>query len=191
MTAFFLFLVMPCVVGARAACYVNGNEDSPMFSTTRPAGPSDAREGSDPASASTSMVALSPLRRPAAAAAVTAVVWIVSALPFAFGLVSCPTAEYLHFACPGCGMTRAMKLLASGEIAASLSMHALALPTALSQIALAIATVIAAARWGAPWMLWRARWGKGAIAFVALVFLLDLVLWGARAAGAFGGPVPV
>ncbi len=70
-------------------------------------------------------------------------------------------------------------------------MHAFAVPTLVSQIVFGVATVIAAYRWGAPWTVWNARWGRLAIGFVALSFVLDLVLWGARAAGAFGGPVPV
>jgi hypothetical protein len=155
-----------------------------MISPTRPAaGTVETSAASHPSSEHS-------LGKPAAAV-LTALVWIVAALPFVLGVMSCPTARYLHAPCPGCGMTRAMRLLLSGDVAGSLAMHALALPTALSQIALGIATVIAAARFGAPWTLWQKAWGRAAIAFVAIVFVLDLVLWGLRAAGAFGGPVPV
>jgi uncharacterized protein DUF2752 len=142
-----------------------------MFSNTRPA--------------------MLPAARAFRAAAVVAGVWVIAALPYASGLASCPTARLFHLPCPGCGMTRALLLLAHAEVAASLAMHPLALPTAVSQIVLAIATVAATARWGAPWLLVRARWGRLSLAFVAAIFALDLVVWGARAFGALGGPVPV
>lgn len=88
-------------------------------------------------------------------------------------------------------MTRAFHLLAEGEIGASLAMHALAVPTALSQAVLAAASIAATARFGAPWSLVRAGWGRAVVVLVALVMAADLLLWGARALGAFGGPVPV
>src|SRR5262245_49572115 len=102
------------------------------------------------------------------AAGLTALVWSLAALPFLTGIISCPTAQYLHRPCPGCGMTRALLLLVSGELGRSFSMHVFALPTLLSQLVFAIATVIAAYRWGAPWTVWNARWGRFAIGFVAL-----------------------
>jgi hypothetical protein len=88
-------------------------------------------------------------------------------------------------------MTRALQLLLQGRIAASLAMHPLAAPTALSQLALALASIAATLRLGAPWSLLRARWGRGVVVLVALVMGADLLLWIARALGAFGGPVPV
>ena len=85
-------------------------------------------------------------------------------------------------------MTRAFHLLAAGEIGASLAMHALVVPTALSQVSLAVASIVATMRFGAPWWLVRAQWGRAVLALAALVMLADLLLWGARALGAFGGP---
>ncbi len=118
-------------------------------------------------------------------------VWTIAALPFLFGAVQCPTAQLFHVPCPGCGMTRAFRLLAHGDLRASLAMHALAVPTAVSQLALALATVAATLRFGAPWLLLRARWGRAAVGFVGIVLAADLVFWIARALGAFGGPVAV
>lgn len=124
-------------------------------------------------------------------AAIVALVWGLAAVPFFSGFAVCPSARFFRFPCPGCGMTRALDLLARGELASSLAMHPLALPTALSQLALAAASIVAASKWGAPWALVRARWGRAAIGVVVLVFALDLLLWLARFGGAFGGPVDV
>ena len=125
------------------------------------------------------------------AAALVALVWAVAALPFVIGAVRCPTAELLHYPCPGCGMTRAFHLLADGRVADSLAMHPLAVPTAFVQVALALATVAATLRLGAPWALVRTSWGRVATGAVVLVIAADVVLWIARAFGALGGPVPV
>ena len=116
---------------------------------------------------------------------------MIAALPFFLGAVQCPTARLFHFPCPGCGMTRAFRLLAAGDVGASLAMHALAVPTALSQIALAVTSVAATVRFGAPWSLVRTGWGRAVVMLVALVMALDVLLWVARGLGAFGGPVPV
>jgi hypothetical protein len=88
-------------------------------------------------------------------------------------------------------MTRAFHLLAEGNLGASLAMHPLAAPTALAQVALVLASIVATLRFGAPWSLLRARWGRALLVVLALVMTADLLLWMARALGAFGGPVPV
>jgi hypothetical protein len=134
--------------------------------------------------------AIRPAEAPRAALAV-AFVWTIAALPFALGAVRCPTAQLFHVPCPGCGMTRAFELLLAGSVGVSLRMHPLAVPSLLSQALLALATIVATFRFGAPWLLLRARWGRETIAFVIVVVAADVVLWIARALGAFGGPVPV
>ena len=120
-----------------------------------------------------------------------AFVWAFAAFPFVIGAVQCPMARLFRFPCPGCGMSRAFHLLLDGHVAASLAMHPLAVPTALCQAALALATVVATSRFGVPWALFATGWGRLAIASVAVVLILDVALWLARIAGAFGGPVPV
>lgn len=125
------------------------------------------------------------------AAMLVGFVWTIAALPFVFGTMRCPTAQFFHVPCPGCGMTRAFHFLAGGELRASLAMHPLAVPTALVQVVLAAASVTATFRFGAPWGLLRPRWGRGVVALVGVVMAADLLLWIARALGAFGGPVPV
>ena len=129
--------------------------------------------------------------RPLRMAVLVAFVWTIAVLPFVVGAVRCPTAQLFHYPCPGCGMTRAFHLLAHGQVLDSLSMHAMAVPTALIQAVLAIATIVATRTLGAPWLLVRARWGRVTVALVAIVLVLDVLLWIARAFGAFGGPVPV
>jgi hypothetical protein len=124
-------------------------------------------------------------------AALVAFVWAIAALPFFVGAVRCPTAHLFHFPCPGCGMTRAFHLLALGQIKDSLTMHPMAVPTLLAQAILAVATIASTFRFGAPWSLMRASWGRAAVWIIGIVLVLDILLWIARAAGAFGGPVPV
>src|SRR5258706_16358684 len=67
--------------------------------------------------------------------------WITGAAPAVFGLARCPSALLLHRACPGCGTTRAIHLLAHGDVAASLVKHPLAAPPAHTTALIAIATV--------------------------------------------------
>jgi Protein of unknown function (DUF2752) len=134
-------------------------------------------------------IAPSPARR--RVALLVAAIWIVAPLPVVLGLSSCPIARTFHVACPGCGMTRALELLLHGDLAASLAMHPLALPTALAQTAFALVTVIVTLRHGTPFVLWSTRAGRLAVYAGAAVFGLDVLLWLARAAGLMHGAVPV
>ena len=127
----------------------------------------------------------------AATALLVGAIWFITALPIVLGVTSCPVARFLHTPCPGCGMTRAMDLLLHGELGASLAMHPLAIPTALSQLAFAIVTVFLSFRHGTPFLLWKTRVGRVAVHAVAIVMLLDLLLWIARFLGLANGPVPV
>jgi len=51
---------------------------------------------------------------------------VLCALP-----IGCPVRAVWGIPCPGCGMTRAVALLLSGDFAGSLGMHALAIPILL------------------------------------------------------------
>lgn len=115
----------------------------------------------------------------------------MAGLPVALGLASCPTARFLHVPCPGCGTTRALSLLARGEIGASLALHPLAVPTASAQLLFAAASVLATMHHGTPFATWRTKYGRASIYALAAVFVVDVLLWLARAAGFFGGPVQV
>lgn len=120
-----------------------------------------------------------------------AVVWVASALPALLGVARCPSARWLHVACPGCGMTRAVHLFLRGELAASIAMNPLAVPISLSLFAVALATVLVTLERGSPMSLLESRPARAAvIAFVALE-VLSVVVWALRFAGLFGGPVSV
>jgi hypothetical protein len=124
-------------------------------------------------------------------ALLVAAIWFVTALPVVLGVTACPVARFLHTPCPGCGMTRAFELLLHGDVAASLAMHPLAIPTAFVQLAFAVVTILVSLRHSSPFVLWRTRIGRVSVYAAALVLVLDLVLWLARFAGAAHGPVPV
>ena len=124
-------------------------------------------------------------------ALLVAAVWFVTAVPVVLGVSRCPVALFLHTPCPGCGMTRAIELLLHGDVAASLAMHPLAVPTVLVQVAFAIVTILVSLRHGSPFVLWRTRMGRLAVYAAAVVLASDLLLWLGRAAGLMHGPVPV
>ena len=129
-------------------------------------------------------------RRIARAAAVSAV-WVLAALPVVFGWQPCPVATFLHRPCPGCGMTRAIRLLIHGDFAASLRMHALALPVLVAGVLVAVATVWATLVFGSPVRLVRTRLGRFALGLAAVAYAAAIALWVLRCFGYFGGPVTV
>ena len=88
-------------------------------------------------------------------------------------------------------MTRAIQLLAHGDVSASLAMHPLAVPTLLVQMVFAALTVIVTLQRGTPFVLWQVRAARVTVAVAAIVCGLDLLLWIARFCGAAHGPVPV
>ena len=137
-----------------------------------------------------------PPRASVRAAALVAAIWVLTALPVALGVSQCPVARFLHEPCPGCGMTRAIDLLAHGELGASLAMPPLALPTLLVQLVFAVLTVVVTLQRGTPFVLWQVRAARVTVYVAAVVFCLDLILWIARfCGGGWGllshGPVPV
>jgi hypothetical protein len=106
----------------------------------------------------------------------------------ALGWVRCPLAALYHIPCPGCGMTRAVLLMASGRVEASLRMNALALPTLAAGIALSAVALQSARRRGAGGPT---RLARVAITSSVVVYAAALTLWALRWFGLFGGPVPV
>lgn len=141
--------------------------------------------------ATPSGVGASDVRARRRVAALVAAIWLGSAAPVLLGATSCPIARFLHAPCPGCGMTRAFELLVQGDVAASLAMHPLALPTAIVQLVFAVVTVTVTLRHGTPFALLRTRVGRLASYAGALVLALDVLLWLGRFAGLAHGPVPV
>jgi hypothetical protein len=129
------------------------------------------------------------LRRRMVRAAAVACVWVMSALPAMIGGPSCAVAAILHRPCPGCGMTRALRLLAAGRFDASLRMHPLAVPVLAAGLMLVAASVWATLRLGSPVRLHRTRFGRVALAAGGVAYGATLALWGLRWFGLFGGPV--
>jgi hypothetical protein len=118
-------------------------------------------------------------------------VWLVTAVPLFVGHPRCTFARFLHYPCPGCGLTRAAHLFASGHVAESLAMHALLVPILASTTAFAACTVWLTWRDGTPFLLWKSRLGRASVWGAAAAHGGAVVLWALRAFGFFGGPVAV
>ncbi len=88
-------------------------------------------------------------------------------------------------------MTRAVLLLGRGEIAASMRMHPLAVPSALASLLFMFATVWVTLIDGSPASLWSTKLGRAAVVAFAAVQIAMFGLWVLRMTGDFGGPVPV
>jgi hypothetical protein len=119
-----------------------------------------------------------------------AAVWGLAAVPSAFGVPQCGFAKVFHAPCPGCGMTRAVRLLLIGNWRGSLHMHPLALPVLLAAGCFALSTVWVTYRRGYP-LVHESRLGRGALVALGVVYVASIALWGLRWLGCFGGPVPV
>jgi hypothetical protein len=132
---------------------------------------------------------LSPQARLLRAAGLAAV-WAFAAAPAAFGLQKCQFAAVFHRPCPGCGMTRAGKMMLAGDVIGSLRMQPLAMPMVAAGGFIALMTVIATYRYGLP-LINRMRMGRLSIVLIGSVYAATLLLWILRWFGLFGGPVPV
>jgi Protein of unknown function (DUF2752) len=117
--------------------------------------------------------------------------WGLCALPPALGAMRCPVALFTHHACPGCGMTRAARLLLHGDLAGSLHMHAFALPQLFATGLVVLATTWAAYRTGTPTDMLASPVGRAAAKLFVAAQALLLLYYLARAVGAFGGLPPV
>jgi len=118
-------------------------------------------------------------------------VFALGVLPLAVGEPKCSFARLFHAPCPGCGMTRAVHLLQAGDIAASLRMHPLAVPLMLASAAFAASMVWVTYLFATPLRMWESRLCRASVFVLGGVYAATFVLWGLRAAGLFGGPVPV
>lgn len=105
--------------------------------------------------------------------------------------VPCGFARLVHVPCPGCGSTRAMLALASGDLAGLVRYNPLAPLMTLLVVALAgqaLASVLATGTFR--------RVGDGALGLlvsrgVMVIAALEVLVWIARFGGFLGGPVPV
>ena len=103
----------------------------------------------------------------------------------------CSVAAVWHRPCPGCGLTRATRLMLHGDVAGSLHMHPLAVPMILCWGAIALATVVSTWREGVPWQFHRSRLGRAALIATATAYVALVVVWALRERGLLGGPVSV
>lgn len=121
---------------------------------------------------------------------------VLSLLVLAAGLVLfdvplCPSAALLGIPCPGCGLTRATLALLSFDPARAFSLHPLVFVLAPLYFGLLAAAALGyvrgpKARPAPSWI--SGRWlTRGAWLLLSLV----LLVWAARFAGVFGGPVEV
>ncbi len=117
--------------------------------------------------------------------------WAIAALPVTLGWQRCAFAALLHRPCPGCGMTRAIRLLQAGDLSGSLRMHPLALPVLLAVGLLVSSTVWTTLESGTPLAFYARRTGRAAIALAVVAYAAAIALWGLRWFGFFGGPVAV
>ena len=105
--------------------------------------------------------------------------------------VPCGFARVFHLPCPGCGSTRAMLALFSGDLPGFLRMNPLApLMTALV-VALALQGVSSLLATGTFRGVGDGRVGLWVSRGVLVIAALEVLLWVARFSGFLGGPVPV
>jgi len=119
-----------------------------------------------------------------------AAAWGLGVLPAMLGQ-RCTMAMFFHLPCPGCGMTRAARLLATGHVEASLEMHPLALPVVGVWALLMATTLWTTWTLGTPLAMVKGRLGRVALAVISVVYAAVFVLWILRWFGLFGGPVSV
>jgi hypothetical protein len=98
----------------------------------------------------------------------------------------CPTRNWLHIPCPGCGATRAILMALRGDLHGAMHIHPLAIVAAVLMIPTGFIALRGIVQTGLPpplprWL--RLTW----YAFVGALF----ALWLARFAGYFGGPAPI
>jgi hypothetical protein len=122
---------------------------------------------------------------------VLATLWCVAILPAGLGWQRCALATLFHVPCPGCGMTRAIALLAAGRVGESLRMNALAVPVLGAGVVLVAATLVATYRYGTPFDVHRTRLGRAAIGGLGVAYCAAVVLWVMRWFAWFGGPVAI
>ena len=124
-------------------------------------------------------------------AALLAVVGLGASALLVHAPPQCPLAAHFHVPCPGCGLTRAARLLLADDVSASFRLQPLLVPLLAAMAALGAGLVVATLRTGHPGGLVEGRAGRATLAFALGVTVAAVVLWALRFAGLFGGPVSV
>ncbi len=118
---------------------------------------------------------------------------LVTALLGAFGTlladkaVPCAFATVTHHPCPGCGSTRAVLALVSGDLDGVLRNNPFGPVMAVVLGLLVVQTILSVLRHGDL----RDVGGGRMTRVVVVLAALETILWVARFCGAFGGPVSV
>jgi len=102
----------------------------------------------------------------------------------------CPSAVFLKFPCPGCGMTRATLALLHGDFAHAFHLHPLAIVITPLFGLYASAHTVSYIRHGQS-RVDESLTGKWVDRSLLLIMILMIALWVSRFFGAFGGPIPV
>jgi len=105
--------------------------------------------------------------------------------------VPCGFAHMFHMPCPGCGSTRAMLALASGDLAGTIRFNPLAPFMTACIVALLFQAVASVLRTGTFRDVGDGRLGLVVSRGVLVIAALEVALWIARFGGFLGGPVPV
>lgn len=105
--------------------------------------------------------------------------------------VPCGFAHVLHVPCPGCGSTRAMLALASGNLHDFVRFNPLAPFMTALVVLLALQAMASVLATGTFRRVGDGKVGALVTRGVLVVATLEVILWVARFGGLLGGPVPV
>ena len=105
--------------------------------------------------------------------------------------VPCGFARMFHMPCPGCGSTRAMLALASGDLHALVRYNPFAPFMTALVVLLAVQAVMSVLSTGTLREVGQGRIGTVVSRGMVLVAALEVLVWIARFGGFLGGPVPV
>ena len=112
----------------------------------------------------------------------------------ALGPPLCPTAFFLGFPCPGCGLTRATLALLRGDVGWAFHLHPLVFvlsPLFAYALGTSLVDYVRGGRSNVASLLTQRFSARARYSAAAALLVVALGVWGARFAGYFGGPVPV
>jgi hypothetical protein len=107
------------------------------------------------------------------------------------GLVKCPWAGLFHAPCPACGSTRAARALLRLDFASVLKYNPIAPFVVAILAAIAVRVVWLFARDGHARTIDEERLGQRLLLGLVAAVTLEIVVWGLRWFGVFGGPCPI